>query len=280
MLSANIVLTPSVINVSGVSVGATYDIPLGNPTLYVTEIIGFFTISGTGVLTSSLTIDTTYTPTAPMRLTFLSRANMTLAGNDITIFGLQLTQYQASNPFEVTAWWDGISWSAVLEQIPFPVTGLPNSDLEDMPGMTVKMNSGLSAGKPQDITVVDTRKVLNTEYDLINCVIDFNSGHLYRQDILIPFQGEVTKVFGWVTQDIEISDDATVAIGIAGSAGGGFGTMSTIIFEAGQNAGTFDLDIPTSGPLTEFAANNYLAFQPQKITWGGRALFTVVVKRT
>lgn len=277
-LSKQLVFSGSTISVDGTSVGATYNIPLGNPALFITEIVGFFTISGTASLSSSLTITSSYTPSAPVRLTFLSRCNMTLNGNTITIFGQSLTAYQAANPFVLDAWWDGVIWQASIGQIEVKPTGLPNSQLANMPAETFKMNSGILAGPPQDVTYANTRKVLNTEYDLINCLVDFNSGYLNRQDILIPYKGEVTKMFAYITQDIDSVADKVIDIGIAGSAGGGYSAIDTFIFPASSSANTFQEIDPTT--INTFNANNYVVFDPQTITWGGRVIFTIVTKRT
>lgn len=69
-LNRQIVFTNSTITVDGASVGASYDIPLGDPAQYTNELIGFFTISG-GPLTlnTSLVITSSYTPQAPVDLT-------------------------------------------------------------------------------------------------------------------------------------------------------------------------------------------------------------------
>lgn len=122
-LSKQLVFTNSVITVDGTSVGSTYNIPLGNPSLYITELIGFFTISGTATLNTSLVITSGSTPSCPIRFTFLSRASIDLNGNTITIFGQSLTQYQASNPFVLDAWYDGTTWTASIGMIEVKSTG-------------------------------------------------------------------------------------------------------------------------------------------------------------
>lgn len=282
--SRQLVFTSSTITVDGVSVGATYDIPFGTPNASINELMEFMTITGSATLTSSLTIMSSSTPSCPITIVFYSTAAINLNGNTITIFGTSLTQAQASNPFVITACYNGTSFTSVLSRVEVPASGMANSQLASMATGTFKGNILGSGSTPQDVTYSQTRTALNVDYDLINVVVDFNSGYLHaldcRQDILIPYQGQVTRVFGYVTQDIQISNDAIIEFGIAGSAGGAYSTFSTLTFSAGQAADTFAQDTSPSTPDNVFNTNEYLAVRGQKVTWGGRVTCTIVTKRT
>lgn len=287
MLSRQLTLTSTVIQVDGVSVGASYDIPLGNPALYINEMMEFLTIGGSATLANSLSITSSSTPTASLMFTFVSFATINLNGNTITIFGTSLTQLQASNPFviHVTYSVGTGTWTSVLSRVELPAAGLPNSSLATMPANTMKMNSGATDLVPQDVTLANVRTKLNVEYDHIYLVVNFNSGAIspgsYRQDILIPYQGEVTRVFGYVSQQIAGGDDAIVSFGIASSAGGGVGSFYDLTVPANDasNSVYTVLAASFSGPST-FSQNWYLAVEAQKATWGGQAIFTIVTKRT
>lgn len=284
MYSKQIVLSASTISVDGTSVGSTYDISLQDPLSTINDLISFFTISGSATLSSSLTITSTAAMQYPAKLCFLSRANINLAGNTITIFGIQLNQFQAENPFRVDAWWDGVQWQASLSQQEVKNTGIINNQLADMSAGTVKMNSGNTQLPPQDVLVSDLAAILNTQYDFTPVVVDFNSGFLNpvigRQDVLVPYKGEVTRVFGYVTQQINSSDDGFIQFGVAGSAGGGYGAYSTLTFTAGSSPNTFEIDLTPNPALNQFNANNYLVLEAQKNTWGGRVTVTIVTKRS
>lgn len=284
MLNRQLVLTASTITVDGTSVGSTYNIPLGNPTVDQNELIDFFTISGTPTLTSSLTITSSGTPAGKVKYTFLSRASVVLGSNTLTIFGYSISAVQALSGFQLVAFWDGTAWGTTFSQVEIPSTGVPNSRLAVMPQYTVKMNSGGGAYIPQDVGLDEFSALINTQYDHIYFIANFNSGAIspgsYRQDILIPYAGEFTKIFGYVMQQLGGVDDATVQFGIATSAGGGSASFYDMTLAANLSAnnvvtvtsGSF------SGPAT-FNANNYLSVESTKSTWGGQVMFTVVTKR-
>jgi hypothetical protein len=282
MLNRQLVFTNSTITVDGQSVGASYSIPFGDPNQYNSELIGFFTITGSPTLANSLSITNSGNPTSPTIMTFVSSAAINLNGNTVTIFGLSLTQTQASNPFAITVVWNGSAWQTpVLARIEIPDTGVSNGMMSVMSPYTVKMNSGGTTTVPQDTGFADAISALNVDHDFHSYVIDFNSGYLdptsNRQDIYLPHKGEVTRIFIDNYQAFS-TDDAIVDVGIAGSPGGGFTSINQFTIPAGTPAGTFTTFIPSTN--NTFNAGNYLVFDYQKTTWGGRSLFTIVTKRT
>lgn len=283
MLSRQITLTSTVIQVDEASVGASYDIPLGNPALYLNELIEFMTISGTATLSNSLSITSSYTPTCPVMFVFVSMANINLNGNNITIFGTQLTQLQASNPFVVHATWNGTSWNSVLSRVEIPTTGIPNSSLANMPAQTVKANSGLAPGPAQDLTFQDFRDNLGFGYEVFHVPVSFNSGAVGSFNaIMAAMKGEIVRYGYVVTEDIENSDDASVEISVTTSWPNPSGSSVTCVIAAGtsQNAGTI---VNTTGmglDMTAAPLSNYITLSSTKVTWGGSALFSVVVKRS
>jgi hypothetical protein len=210
---------------------------------------------------------------------------MNLNGNTITIFGQSLTAYQAANPFELVAWYDGTTWSVTIEQTEVPTTGIPNDRLASMPAMTFKMNSGNLPGTPQDVTSQHVATLLNVENDHIWLIANFNSGAIspgsYRQDILIPYKGECTKIFGYVMQQIAGVDDGNVSFGIASSAGGGVSSFYELTVPAHTAANSvFTINQVDFDPGFDFNANYYLSVETTKSIWGGQVMFTVVTKRT
>lgn len=286
MLNRQLVFTNSTITVDGASVGASYAIPFGDPNQYLSELIGFFTITGTPTLSNSLTITNSGNPVSPIVMTFVSTAAINLNGNTVTIFGHSLTQTQASNPFFIVVAWNGTSWQTpVLSRIEVPSTGLPNSQLAEMSPYTIKMNSGGTSLVPQDVGLSAAAALLNVQYDHMWFIVNFNSGAIspgsYRQDILIPYTGEATRVFGYTMQQIAGVDDGEVQIGIASSAGGGASNFAEITIPANTTVNTVFTVLPASfvGAAT-FNANYYLAVEATKATWGGQMMFTVVTKRT
>lgn len=286
MLNRQLVFTNTTITVDGASVGAAYAIPFGDPNLYINELVGFFTITGTPTLSNSLSITNTGNPVSPIVMTFVSTAAINLNGNTVTIFGLSLTQTQASNPFTITVAWNGSSWQTpVLARIEVPPTGLPNSQLAEMDPYTFKMNSGGTSLVPQDVGLEEAAALLNVQYDHIWFISNFNSGAIspgsYRQDILIPYAGEATRIFGYVMETLGGVDDANISFGIASSAGGGASEFYGMTLPANTSANNVVtvLQAAFTGAST-FSANYYLSVESTKSTWGGQVMFTVVTKRT
>lgn len=270
----------STLSVDGSSVGATYDIPLGDPALYLNDEVAFFVVEGNSTtLVTSLSITSTYTPIAPLVYKFMFDGGVVLGANNFSFFGTQLTAVQALYPAVIEAWWTGSAWNVVVCRVEVRTTGLPNSQLADMAPQTVKMNSGLGAGVPQDVAYESLRSQIGLNKYVYHVPISFNSGEQGYNTIMAPVVGEITRIGYVVTKKIAGTDDATIDVGITN-----FWPIPvsnyivTIPADTPVNTGGI---LNTTGQGLDLPAltvnSNYIGLDAAKTTWGGSALLSIEI---
>lgn len=74
-----------------------------------------YIFDGTATLSSSWTIQSTGTPVAGMEFDIRWYAQVSLDGNNVTIFGQVLTQEQAENNLKIIAYYNGSTWDVLIE---------------------------------------------------------------------------------------------------------------------------------------------------------------------
>jgi hypothetical protein len=270
----------STLTVDGTSVGATYDIPLGDPALYLNDEVAFFILEGNSTtLATSLSVTSTYTPIAPLVYKFMFDGGVVLGANNFSFFGTQLTAAQALYPAVIEVWWDGAAWNTVVNRVEIRTTGVANSDLAPMPPQTVKMNSGLGAGVPQDVDFLGFRDAVGLGKVVYHIPVSFNSGEQSYNTIMAPVIGEVTRIGYIVTEEIAGTDDATIDVGITN-----FWPVPVsnyiITIPAGTIVNTGGI-LNTKGQGLDLPAltvnSNYIGLDSAKPTWGGKALLSIEI---
>jgi len=99
--------------------GGTINLTVADPTITKYELKGSTTLTG------SWTIQPTGTPAHGMEFDIRYQADITLDGNNITIFGVPLTEAQAVSDLTITAFYDGSVWDVdIIDNALAPTNGV------------------------------------------------------------------------------------------------------------------------------------------------------------
>lgn len=187
-------------------------------------------------------------------------ASVTTSGNNLSIFGITLTDEQALNgglifraKYLDTTGWESYVTPNLSPSIAFPYT-IPTELL-----------------KNGAVTVAKVETSLKT--DLITAQISWDTNRIGDHKLVIPFACTVNQIDVYVDDLIEATDDADVNF----KDNGGL-SMSSITLNAADTIGTGYSDTPSSN--NTFTAGQVLTMTTTKSTAGGNAKVSIKVTKT
>jgi len=158
----------------------------GTENLSVSSISNLYVIKGTATLTSNWTIQPSGTPNAGAEYKFRYEADITLGGNNITVFGTTIPDTLVDKTHEINAYYDGSDW-----EVNFLV------DVDE--------NGSLPKEIISEYNVADKQ-------EMITIPISFETGYLVKHKVFFPFTGNysIDSFTVSVVKTIEASDDASL----------------------------------------------------------------------
>jgi len=219
-------------------------------TLPVSKNIGSYLVTGTATLTSNITITSSGTPFVGLKYVFDYQANIDITTNSthLFIFGTELTQKQLQTQSTITVIYTGSEW--VVKVMP---------DFEN------------DAFIPQS--------KLENFYETINVPVSFETGEVTQHiNVYLPYKCTIVNITATVTKALAGTDAGTI-----------------VVYDSVSSANIRTLTIPLSSALSTeveatsvnysfvtatVATNSKIHVSTAKTTAGGKAVVSILVKRT